>query len=672
MTTTTLITAQKCPNCDADLTELRRLTRPPTFCLQCRFPIILIAGKYKLTRVLGEGGFGTVYLAEHIRLKRNAERVVKIIKQEVFARDGMEERFTREVQVTSDLSQRNEHIVRIYDDFGDVPMLGNFYVMEYLEGEPLGQYLLDPKNVPPLSWTIDIFSQLCDAMQAAHEDGVIHRDLKPDNILLIKRRKNPYFVKVLDFGIAKPMQDSGRTDINLTQGALGTPMYMPPEQAMNKPVDGRSDIYSMGIILFEMLTGQHPFIPIGREHTLTPIELLTSQMMHAPPSPRELRPDLNIPKAVEEVVIKALAKQPDNRYQSVEEFWDALAKSSPADSQAHVVALTHTEKPPMPTPVSSGPQVGPNAMRTTFAAARDLPDDVAQMSSEKVLSLPPTGEHILSNQEGIPTPAPSYENALAIEPPERKTQSRKKQGSQRWFWAILTLLLVTGGGFFAKGFFSSPKKQPPPQQKRKLLVQAKKPKQEKPPAQSKKPKQGRPHRSAKPVITKQDTNTEKETNDDDDDTSDVLKKNKVQVVRPRLRQRRRRRPHHHHHRRKRHRPHHHHRRRRKRRNPRKVKPAPRRPTAPPNGCAPGQTRLRIRPCSQGGGRIVVTIGNKETKYQARQTICVSQRAGELGVGQPACRECIIQLKTQQSTVYLYLKDQNDKNRKLSLNYCRSK
>jgi serine/threonine-protein kinase len=159
--------------------------------------VLLFAGKYRLSSLLGEGGFGKVYLARHLHLKRNAERVIKIIKIDKIAHPSMEERFYREVQVTSDLSQRNEHIVRIFDDFGEVPQLGHFYVMEYLQGEPLANYTLEPKQLAPLEWIMDTFGQLCEAMQAAHEEGIIHRDLKPDNILLVERNKKSNFVKIL-------------------------------------------------------------------------------------------------------------------------------------------------------------------------------------------------------------------------------------------------------------------------------------------------------------------------------------------------------------------------------------------------------------------------------------------------------------------------------------------
>lgn len=322
-------TLSECPKCQSDLTQYMALPTPPSFCLQCKFPLMLVAGKYRLLSVLGEGGFGTVYLAKHVRLERNAERVVKLIKPEIFKVEGMERRFYREVQLTSDLSQRNEHIVRIYDDFGEEKNLGHYYVMEYLQGRSLLDYVDKPKTPPRLAWSLAIFKQLCDAMQAAHEEGIIHRDLKPENILLIKRRKHPYFVKVLDFGIAKPMEaDADST--KLTQGALGTPYYMSPEQTVNRPIDARSDQYSMSIMLYEMLAGRHPFIPEERQYNMSAMELMSAHMMQELPDPCALVPERRIPAGVGKAILRAGAKRPEDRFDSVDAFWRALERAAGA------------------------------------------------------------------------------------------------------------------------------------------------------------------------------------------------------------------------------------------------------------------------------------------------------------------------------------------------------
>ena len=185
-----------CPNCEADLRPYLQVGKPPTFCHQCRFPLLLVAGKYQLLKQIGEGGFSMVYLASHVGLERNASRVVKLLKPELFDVPGADRRFYREVQLTSELSQENNHIVRIYDDFGKINQLGYYYVMEYLEGKVLREFVEDERHLPEVDWCIDVVQQICQGMQVAHEAGVIHRDLKPDNLFLVKRRKKENFVKI--------------------------------------------------------------------------------------------------------------------------------------------------------------------------------------------------------------------------------------------------------------------------------------------------------------------------------------------------------------------------------------------------------------------------------------------------------------------------------------------
>ncbi len=226
-----------------------------SFCLHCRFPLRDIAHKYKLARVLGRGGAGTVYLAHHIRLAQHNERVIKIITTPRRTEE-LEARFYQEVQITASLSQSNDHIVRIYDDFGYEKGLGYYYVMEYLQGQSLRE-LLDQQGALRPDVALPLFHQICMGIIAAHREGVIHRDLKPENVQIIRRPDIPLFAKVIDFGIAYTLTEDAA---HITKGLIGTPQYMSPEQCLDKPIDQRTDIYAMGVVLYEMLTGATPFI----------------------------------------------------------------------------------------------------------------------------------------------------------------------------------------------------------------------------------------------------------------------------------------------------------------------------------------------------------------------------------------------------------------------------
>lgn len=310
---------ESCPNCGQS-----KQRKDAVFCSHCRFPLVLIAGKYRLESLLAEGGQGAVYLARHIQLDRDPLRVVKIVKQELFDRmPALLERFRREVQVTSALSQRCQHIVRIYDDFGEVPQIGRFYVMEYLQGKPLADLLLAPDTLPSLKESLHIFLQLCDAMRFAHREHIVHRDLKPDNIMLIEYEDEPLFLKVLDFGIARPSKDDDQTGPKLTEGIIGTPAYMAPEQLNGSEIDTRTDIYAMGCIFFEVLTGQTPHHTEGAGQEVF-LELAMKKLTTPAPSPRQLCPDRDIPEDLEAIILKMLAQGPDQRYHSVEEIKQAL------------------------------------------------------------------------------------------------------------------------------------------------------------------------------------------------------------------------------------------------------------------------------------------------------------------------------------------------------------
>ena len=440
-----------CPRCKADLSTYLAMKPDLGFCLYCQFPLQPIAGKYKLTAVLGEGGFGTVYRATHLAMVRDAERVIKIMKPEMMQAEGMKERFLREVQMTSALSQRNPHIVRVYDDFGEIPNIGHFYVMELLEGRTLASVL--ERELPPIAWCLDVFAQLCDAMQAAHDEQIVHRDLKPENIFLIHHRRRENFVKVLDFGIAKPL-DRGTMgegkEGRLTKGIIGTPFYISPEQVMNEGVDHRTDIYAMGVILHEMLTGQIPLVPPDQIGSISVLSLLSTRLMAEElPSLRALRPDREIPEGLDITVRQALSRDPSKRFPSVEAFWIALqpffqgSQHAPSVFESPISSPIAPYSPPPLTPsspaasLSSTPHpspafLEPSAQSGSISGVLPTPEsnptleDVSEPSASSTLSFSPAAEQDEKGASGAPSLAEPF--AQTAQMPKAAASSSHHQG----------------------------------------------------------------------------------------------------------------------------------------------------------------------------------------------------------------------------------------------------
>lgn len=308
-----------CPQCHFDTSIL---PDDISFCPRCRFPLILVARKYQLERKLAEGGFGLVYRAHHVVLDTQAKRAIKVFRPEIFDVEGMAERFQREVRVTASLSEKSEHIVRIYDDFGYQEGMGYFYVMEYLEGITLEQWLRRQGHLD-LPALLDIIHQTCLGMRAAHQARIVHRDLKPSNLFLIRRESRDPFVKIIDFGIVKLL--SGTHQTQATKGLLGTPSYMAPEQCINAGVDIRTDIYALGIILYEMLTGRPPFVAEPDQF----LAVIHAHLSQTPAPLQQHKTAAHVPQALDDVIQQALKKYPEERFSSVADFWNAIVAAVP-------------------------------------------------------------------------------------------------------------------------------------------------------------------------------------------------------------------------------------------------------------------------------------------------------------------------------------------------------
>ena len=301
-------------------------------------------GNYRLLDVIGRGGMGTVYRGEHVYIGRPV--AVKILHAQFARYEEAVKRFLREARAASSINHPN--IVDV-TDFGPTPDHGVYFVMEYIEGESL-EDLIARESPIILHRAINIINQLASALGRAHELGIIHRDLKPENVMLASRpgrrdlirfvnidkekgsfvieREEFYdFVKILDFGIAKVMEQpdaaSGHTGATsaghtIAGAVFGTPEYMSPEAAQGLPVDHRSDVYSLGILFYDILVGHVPFEAEAAADVM-------HQQIHSPPvPPRRARPDAEITEAAEKLILKALSKRPEERQQNMDDLRSEL------------------------------------------------------------------------------------------------------------------------------------------------------------------------------------------------------------------------------------------------------------------------------------------------------------------------------------------------------------
>ncbi|MGC8928459.1 MAG: protein kinase domain-containing protein [Myxococcota bacterium] len=308
----------KCPKCNTENANDAK------FCLSCGETLsrrtiavgvipqapkdekIIIGKNYEVVKKLGEGGMGVVYKAVHNL--SGQEVAIKMLPPELSQDEGIRTRFINEARLLAKLDHPN--IVTLYNFLEEDQKF--YLIMQFVKGKTLEEHIRERGKIP-LEEAIQIFSQVCDALGYAHELGVIHRDIKPANIMITPDKR----VKVMDFGIAKL---TGGTKLTATGIAVGTVWYMSPEQIRGAELDARSDLYALGITLYEALTGRVPF------NSESDYEVRKSHVELEPPSPRTF--DGTLPESVERVLLKVLAKNPADRYQSAQEFKKAIESMS--------------------------------------------------------------------------------------------------------------------------------------------------------------------------------------------------------------------------------------------------------------------------------------------------------------------------------------------------------
>jgi len=347
-------------------------------------------GRYRIDRVLGRGGMGTVYAAKLVALdKAVALKLLRPVQDDDGQAVG---RFEREARAASRLG--NPHIVDIFD-FGRAQNGLSYLAMELLEGEDLGNVLARERRLP-LERALRIALQCCTALGAAHAAGIVHRDLKPENVFLVTRGDEREFVKIVDFGLAKisETEQDGAPGRKLTRTGMifGTPQYMSPEQGMGRPTDHRSDIYALGLILYELLTGKVPF------DGETFMSVIQQHLSDPPPALRAMEPSVDVPPTVEAVIYRCLDKRAGSRPQSMGELAEELVAAlrgagqetlasrlaryvAPIEEPVAAMALTKRKPPSVaPPPMGGAPSGGASAIPKAprMPAVDELGETLAQ------------------------------------------------------------------------------------------------------------------------------------------------------------------------------------------------------------------------------------------------------------------------------------------------------
>jgi serine/threonine protein kinase len=401
----------------------------------------VIGGNYKVEELLGQGGMGAVYRARQLSLDRDV--AVKLLLSPLAMDRSVLERFQREARAASNVGHPG--IIQVFD-MGYLKEGAPYMVMELLDGEDLRQ-VIRRDGAMPVAAALPIVVQVCDALQAAHDKGILHRDLKPDNIFLVRRRDKAPIVKILDFGLSKIRSaDKQLTD---TGTLIGTPNYMAPEQVLGRrQVDHRADIYAVGVIFFEMVTGQMAYDGPSVQSILVKI------INEDPPPPRMLNP--SIPSEVEAVIRRAMARDPDERYPGAGAMYEDLLRLARGmgipRSDMSIVPTASVAAAAAPSPY---PVVGPSPSLSPHGTPMTPPPGSGPVAAGTYAS--PYGVQ-------LPTPGPqSYQGLKGRTPTGSRRKGMGAGGILLILLGIVALLgaVLVGLAVIFYLFFSVP---PPPKE----------------------------------------------------------------------------------------------------------------------------------------------------------------------------------------------------------------
>jgi hypothetical protein len=366
-------------------------------------PGSLIGGRYRIERVVGQGGFGAVYKAQHAATGDTV--AIKVLRTDVQGSSDVVARFRHEAKATSKLKHPNT--VRVFD-FGQMDD-GNLYIaMEFLDGRTFTDLLRREGPLQP-ERLVRIAVQVLKSLSEAHAKGLVHRDLKPDNIFLQTVHGEADFVRVLDFGIAKSLSGDTAADMTSTGAIIGTPRYMSPEQARGTPVDARTDLYSLAIILFEGLTGVAPFLADS------PLSMLLRRVAEEPPRVHDSLA-LPTPVGVCDAVLRGLAREPDERFASADAMMTALLAgldTPPMPAQSPVASARAEAQTRVEVDGSVGDLMGATlgedqtTGRTVAAVAEAMARPKAPQVDASVSRMPTTAIEPRPNVQPIPVAAPT-------------------------------------------------------------------------------------------------------------------------------------------------------------------------------------------------------------------------------------------------------------------------